>query len=68
MESVRFLQLESLSWELELEGAKQKNLVITAPGKPKVTVDNIEVAQVVYLLLHNQKIRDVIDTITSKAS
>jgi hypothetical protein len=31
------------------------------------TVDNIEVAQFIYLLLHNQKIRDVIDTVTSKA-
>src|SRR6516162_7448688 len=28
--------------------------------------DNIEVAQFVYLLLHNEKIRDVINTITSK--
>src|SRR5262249_17416137 len=35
--------------------------------EPEITVDNIEVAQFVYLLLHNQKIRDVIDTITSKA-
>ena len=33
---------------------------------PRFTVDNIEVAQFIYLLLHNQKIRDVIDTITSK--
>jgi hypothetical protein len=32
-----------------------------------VTVDNIEVAQFIYLLLHNQKIRSAIDTITSKA-
>jgi hypothetical protein len=30
------------------------------------TVDNIEVAQFVYLLLHNEKIRDVIDTIGRK--
>jgi uncharacterized protein YjbI with pentapeptide repeats len=34
---------------------------------PDITVDNIEVAQFIYLMLHNQKIRDVIDTITSKA-
>jgi uncharacterized protein YjbI with pentapeptide repeats len=34
---------------------------------PEISVDNIEVAQFVYLLLHNEKIRDVIDTITSKA-
>jgi hypothetical protein len=31
-----------------------------------VTVDNIEVAQFIYLLLHNEKIRDVIDTIGKK--
>jgi hypothetical protein len=42
-------------------------LVITGAGEHAVTVDNIEVAQFIYLMLHNQKIRDVIDTITSKA-
>ena len=31
------------------------------------SVDNLEVAQFVYLLLNNTKIREVIDTITSKA-
>ena len=30
-------------------------------------MDNLEVAQFIYLLLNNEKIRDVIDTITSKA-
>ena len=47
--------------------ATQKNLVITRWDEPEITVDNIEVAQFIYLMLHNQKIRDVIDTITSKA-
>jgi len=42
-------------------------LIITHSEEPTVTVDNIEVAQFIYLMLHNQKIRDVIDTITSKA-
>jgi hypothetical protein len=42
-------------------------LVITPRDEPEITVDNIEVAQFIYLMLHNQKIRDVIDTITSKA-
>src|SRR3954451_16351515 len=50
-----------------LERAKQQNLVITDYGEPEITVGNIEVAQFVHLLLHNQKIRDVIDIITSKA-
>jgi uncharacterized protein YjbI with pentapeptide repeats len=55
------------AWRLKLEKAEQQNLVITEKWEPKITVDNIEVAQFVYLLLYNQKIRDVIDTITSKA-
>jgi hypothetical protein len=54
------------AWGLKLEGAKQQNLVITPEDEPTVTVDNIEVAQFVYLLLNNQKIRDVIDTIGKK--
>jgi uncharacterized protein YjbI with pentapeptide repeats len=55
------------AWGLKLEGAKQQNLIITQHDEPEITVDNIEVAQFIYLLLHNEKIRDVIDTITSKA-
>ena len=36
-------------------------------NEPEITVDNIEVAQFIYLLLNNPKIRDVIDTIGKKA-
>jgi hypothetical protein len=54
------------TWDLKLDRAKQQNLMITPENEPVITVDNIEVAQFVYLLLRNQKIRDVIDTITSK--
>jgi uncharacterized protein YjbI with pentapeptide repeats len=54
------------AWGLKLEGTKQKDLVITLADEPEITVDNIEVAQFVYLLLHNEKIRDVIDTIGKK--
>ena len=55
------------AWGLKLERTKQQNLVITHEDEPEITVDNIEVAQFIYLMLNNQKIRDVIDTITSKA-
>src|SRR5262249_32356319 len=53
------------AWDVKLEEAKQQDLVITN-AEPTVTVDNIEVAQFIYLLLHNEKIRDVIDTIGKK--
>jgi uncharacterized protein YjbI with pentapeptide repeats len=55
------------AWNLKLEGTTQRDLVITEFNQPPVTVDNIEVAQFIHLLLHNKKIRHVIDTITSKA-
>ena len=55
------------AWDLKLEGAEQQNLVITREKEPEIAVDNIEVAQFIYLLLHNEKIRGVIDTVTSKA-
>lgn len=55
------------AWGLKLSSdTKQRDLVITGWGEPEVTVDSIEVAQFIYLLLHNEKIRSVIDTITSK--
>jgi hypothetical protein len=54
------------AWGLRLEGAEQQNLVIAPHDEPEITVDNIEVAQFIYLMLSNQKIRDVIDTTTSK--
>jgi uncharacterized protein YjbI with pentapeptide repeats len=54
------------AWNLNLEGAIQSNLVITPPDEPVITVDNLEVAQFIYLLLHNENIRHIIDTITLK--
>jgi hypothetical protein len=55
------------AWRLNLAGAQQSDLVITPADEPRITVDNLEVAQFIYLLPHNEKIRQVIDTITSKA-
>jgi hypothetical protein len=55
------------AWGLKLDRAEQQNLVITPDNEPAITVDDIEVAQFIYLMLNNQKVRNVIDTITSKA-
>jgi hypothetical protein len=55
------------AWNVTLSGAQQSDLVITQRVEPVITVDNLEVAQFIYLLLHNEKIREAIDTITSKA-
>lgn len=55
------------AWKLNLHGAEQRNLLITPSDEAIITVDNLEVAQFIYLLLNNEKIRDVINTITSKS-
>src|SRR5262249_66595 len=56
------------AWKVVLsKNTKQQNLIVTDEGEPKIKVDNIEVEQFIYLRAHNEKIRDVIDTITSKA-
>ena len=55
------------SWGLKLKDTAQQNLIVTHRNEPEITVDNIEVAQFIYLLLNNPKIRDVIDTIGKKA-
>jgi hypothetical protein len=55
------------AWNIKLEGAKQSSLIITLPDEPAITVDNLEVAQFIYLLLKNEKIRHVLDTLTSRA-
>jgi hypothetical protein len=54
------------AWDVKVEGAIQSNLVITPRNESSIMVDNLEVAQFIYLLLNNKKIRSVIDTITSK--
>jgi uncharacterized protein YjbI with pentapeptide repeats len=55
------------AWKVVLsKKTKQQNLIITKFGELEVTVDDIELAQFMYLLLYNEKIRNVIDTITSK--
>jgi hypothetical protein len=54
------------AWDLNLRGAIQKNVIITAKDEVTIQVDSIDVAQFIYLLLSKAEIRNVIDTITSK--
>jgi len=57
----------SAAWAVELSGdTKQADLVITPASEPTITVDDIEVAQFLYLLLHNERVQGAIDTITTK--
>lgn len=64
------------AWGVSTVNTIQTNLLLTrklitratrtSPADPVITIDNLEVAQFIYLLLTNSKIRTIIDTITSK--
>jgi len=54
------------AWDLNVENSKHENIIITNDEREVITVDDLELAQFIYLLINNQKIRSVIDTITSK--
>jgi uncharacterized protein YjbI with pentapeptide repeats len=56
------------AWDVQFnenDGLRQ-DLIVTPNGQPEVVVDNIEVAQFVYMLLNNPKIRGVLDTVCKK--
>ncbi len=54
------------AWNLRTAGAKQTDLIITPPDESKITVDNLEIAQFIYVLLNSEKVRQTLTTITSK--
>ncbi len=53
-------------WRVDLEGAIQNDLDISRHDEERLTVDDLEVAHFAYLLINNKKLRNVIDTITTK--
>lgn len=56
------------AWDVTMDDDEslRRDLIVTPTGQADVHVDNIEVAQFVYLLLNNPKIRGVIDTVCRK--
>lgn len=62
-------------WDPKIDAeTRQSNLIITFVGPSEVnpsgmeiTVDDLQVAQFIYLMLNNQNVRRVIDTVTSKS-
>jgi len=53
-------------WDLLGEFKEQNQLIVTPEEETAITVDNIKIAQFVYLILTNKELRDVINTLTSK--
>ena len=55
------------AWNVILDDARQRDLIITPPHENVVMTDSLHVAQFLYLLLNNRTIRDVIETVGKKA-
>lgn len=54
------------AWDLHGSAKSSRDLVLTPADAPRVTADDIRVAQFVYLMINNPTIRDVLDTVTKK--
>jgi uncharacterized protein YjbI with pentapeptide repeats len=54
------------AWDLQTDGLQQNDLILIQQEDALLTVDNIEVAQFVYLMHKNEKLRNILYTITSK--
>ena len=55
------------AWDIQFdEQTVQKNLIITPPYQPAIMVDNLEVAQFIYLLLNHKKLRNVFNAMTER--
>jgi uncharacterized protein YjbI with pentapeptide repeats len=56
------------AWNLKGTPRTQANLSVRASaGEPAIKVDDLEVAQFVYLLLNNEKVKQVVDTVGKTA-
>ena len=53
-------------WNSDLENSMQSNIIISKRNEFDITVDNLEIAQFLYLIISNKKIKNIIDTLTSK--
>lgn len=53
------------AWDLRGDPASSRRLTITRED-PAITVDNLKVAQFIYLMYRNPEIREVLDTVTRK--
>jgi len=55
------------AWNLKANNnTKTKDLIISKDNEPKITLDNIEMAQFIYLILNNEKISNLITTMRTK--
>ena len=56
------------AWDITTDNStSQLDLVITKPQDPVITLDSLQLAQFIHLLLNNKNWRDVIETLSTKS-
>lgn len=53
-------------WKVNLQGATQINLRISDERSPRVTVDDLQIAQFVYLLLNYENLKNMLDAVSKR--
>ena len=53
-------------WNINAENTLQTDIIITKREEIEVSVDNLEIAQFLYLMINNKNIKNIIETLTSK--
>ncbi len=53
-------------WNINAEDTLQSNIIITKREEIEVSVDNLEIAQFLYLMINNKNIKNIIENLTSK--
>lgn len=54
------------AWNLTGKPKSQSDLIITPENEPTVVVDDLQVAQFIYLLLNHQNLRSVLNSVTER--
>jgi uncharacterized protein YjbI with pentapeptide repeats len=54
------------AWNIQVEGAVQKNIILTDEGQPTITIDDVRIAQFVHLYLTSQEIRAIVNSFTTR--
>lgn len=53
-------------WDIQAEDVAISELCITPDGEPAIAVDDLDVAQFLYLILENKRLRSVIENMTGR--
>lgn len=53
-------------WNVNIENTSQTEFIITKREEIEISVDHLEIAQFLYLMINNSKIKNIIETLTSK--